>query len=190
MYDFRMKLQGMYSAIGTAHSRYFRILRPACCCEFPREFFYVIPVAHPYHGLFFNAAEDFFVSIRIKERLAVFAAFPGSHLASETFCKQLHAVTYAKYTELAEYSFIKINAAVKVHMPRTAGEDNSLYTLRFQHSGSNGAGKNFAVNSQLPDSAGNQLCVLGTEINYRNHVLSFFFKMLTGRPLYYPKKLL
>ncbi|MCY1422568.1 hypothetical protein D9M71_382550 [compost metagenome] len=136
-------------------------------------------MAHPHveaeHAVFvdvvFDTVQQAGLADDVNAGIAEFAQIGALHIAAQLFGHGLHAVADAEQRHLEiEHRTGRARAVFLMHRLRTAGEDDAA-----RGKGANGVVAHvervdFAVHADLAHAAGDQLGVLGTEIEDQDSV--------------------
>ena len=132
-----------------------------------------ITVAHPYLQLFRTILENGIPGgIDMKCRVAIFTFSGGDDFSACGLTGDLHPIADAKNRNReVENGGIQFWCTLIVNSAWAPTEDDPMNTATVQFFCSGGAGKNLAVNTVLPDPAGDQLTVLRSEIEDRTELI-------------------
>ena len=171
--DFGMKLDAIVAARLVHHAGDGRVVGGRHELEPGRQAHHAVAVTHPHVqqavsvlvGVVFDVFEQPRVPARADLRVAELPVARGFHVTAELRCHGLHAVTDAEQRHARlEHRVRRANFLRVLHGLRTAGEDDAPRRERGQLRGIDVEGTDLAVHPCLAHAAGDELRVLGTEI--------------------------
>ena len=125
-----------------------------------------IAVAHPYSGLFGNAFKESGAAVSVEVGMAVFSLFRLGYFAAQGLCHELHAVADAEDRNAClKYIGVDLGGVFCIDAGRAAGENDAFGILCQDFLGCLVVRKDFAVYTAFTYAAGDELCVLASEVN-------------------------
>src|SRR5205807_4698048 len=125
----------------------------------------VVAVAHPDRHLGGQAREEVPGVLHLDEGGSVFAVVGGQDLAAEVVSDQLHAVADPEHGDAGlERGRVDLGGAAVIDAGRAAAQDQAGRLPVLQLRPGNGAQYQLAVDACLADAPGDQLRVLGAEV--------------------------
>ena len=133
-----------------------------------------IPMTHPAPGLFFDTGENPLWTSDLKLGKAVFPFLRPDHLTTEGIHHELQAIADPQDGDVQiKDPLVHPRAALFINTRRTAGQDDPFRLERFDLGQFEIRRFNLTVNVVFTHPPGNQLIVLGTEVNDQDQC--FFF---------------